>query len=343
MTKKSFNKNFIKNLPKAELHLHIEGTMEPEEFLLFAQRNNINIPYKTVEQAKQAYKFSDFKTFIDAYTLVSQVLKTEQDFYDLTLAYLKKISQQGVLHTEIFFDLQTYMQRNMASEIVINGIHNALVDGYKLFNISSGMIMCFMRNFSQESAFEALEQAIIHKDKIIGVGLAALEIGNPATPFEPVFAKAHSLGFHTVAHAGESDLINIRHAVQFLGVERIDHGIQCMHDPELVKELASKKIPLTVCPLSNVALNLIKNIKEHPLKKMFDAGLMVTINSDDPAFFDGYIAENYYAAFEQIGLSYDDLITCARNSFIASFASKERKKECLKILQDYISASRNCI
>lgn len=326
-------KKTIFSLPKAELHVHLEGTMEPEQFMLFAERNKISVPYTTLEEAQQAYAFSDFQSFIDAYEQIANVLCTQEDFYDLTLAYLKKVSGQGVLHTEISFDLQTYMPRNIATETIIMGIHHALCDGKKLFGISGEMILCFIRNLSEENALQALELSLPFKDKIIGVGLASTEKGNPPSKFEKVFARARSFGYHCVAHAGECGTPEmIREAIQLLHVERIDHGIQVLDDPSLITELIQKNISVTVCPLSNVALGLVKNLQQHPLKKMLDAELTVSINSDDPAFFHGYIAENYYAAVTQMGLSFEDVVQCARNSFQASFASESRKNECLDLL-----------
>lgn len=333
--RESMSKNLkeaIITLPKAELHVHIEGTMEPEQFMLFAQRNNIAIPYATIQEAKKAYEFSDYQSFIDAYVLLTRVLCTQEDFYDLTIAYLKKAAAQGVVHAEIFFDLQTYMPRHIPAEMIIMGIHDALCDGKKLWGISGGMIMNFLRNLSAENAFEALTLSLPFKDKIVGIGLASVEKNNPPSKFKDVFTRARAYGYHCVAHAGECSSTMIRETIKLLHVDRIDHGIQAIHDPRLIKELVQKKIPLTVCPLSNVALGIIQDLQHHPLKKLIDAGVIVTLNSDDPAFFNGYIAENYYAAVTQMGLSFDDLVQCARNSFYASFASESRKRECLALL-----------
>lgn len=329
-------KELIYGLPKAELHVHLEGTMEPEQFMLFAERNKITIPYKTIEEAEQAYNFSDFRSFINAYSKITEVLCTEEDFYDLALAYLKKASSQGVLHTEISFGFQEYVQRNISPASIVNGIHQAILDAKILFNISAELILCFIRTLSPKNAFDQLTLSLPFKDKIIGVGLASIEEGNPASKFEKVFSKAATYGYHLVAHAGECNVENIRETIELLHVERIDHGIQAIADPSLIAELSQKQIPLTVCPLSNVALGIVKNLAEHPLKKLFYAGIMVTINSDDPAFFNGYIAENYYAAITEMGLSLADIIQCARNSFLASFASNARKKECLERLNSYV-------
>lgn len=322
--------------PKAELHVHIEGTMEPEQLMLFAQRNKIVIPYKTIEEAREAYNFSDYQSFIDAYINITQVLCTQEDFYDLTLSYLKKAVSQGVLHAEIFFDLQTYMPRGIKAGTIITGIHQAFCEGKKLWGISAEMIMCFIRHFSQKNAFEALKLSLPFKDYIIGVGLASTEDGNPPAKFQEVFTQAHSYGYHRVAHAGECNAAMIRETIQLLNVERIDHGIHAIDDNSLVKELIEKKIALTVCPLSNLSLGIVKNLQQHPLKQLLDLGVMITINSDDPAFFNGYIAENYYDAVIQMGLSREDIIQCARNSFQASFASETRKNECLEQLNSFL-------
>ena len=333
----NFCKNFIEKLPKAELHVHIEGTMEPAQLLFFAERNKIKIPAHTLNQTKTAYAFSDFTSFCNAYWQATEVLRHEQDFYDLTYAYLEKISTQGVLHTEIFFDLQTYMPRNTDPAIIINGMHNALIDGKKHLGITGFLILCFLRHLSEADAFKVLELARPYKDKIISVGLAAIEEKNPPSKFEQVFAQAHTEGYRLVAHTGE-DLAHgamIRQALEKLHVERIDHGIGCVNDPSLIQELAQKKIPLTICPLSNVVLGAIKKLEDHPLKALFDAGIITTINSDDPAFFGGYIADNYNVAAEVLGFSCKELVTCARYSFLASFLEEADKKNCLAKLNDY--------
>jgi len=331
-------KEFIRQLPKAELHVHIEGTMEPEQYLQCAQRNNINIPYTTPDQARAAYQFSNYQTFVDAYIKLTAVICTEQDFYDLTIAYLRKMAQQGVLHTEIFFDFQSYAPRNIAPAIIVHGIFNALTDGQKQFGISGGMIMCFLRHLPEEDALKTFERALPFKEKIMGVGLATVETGNPPSKFKRVFAQAKAAGFHRVAHVAEGGGPEvIWQALQELDIERIDHGIAAIKDSKLVAELVQKKIPLTVCPFSNVAvLHEFPTLQSHPLKKMYDAGLRVTINSDDPAFFgSNYIAENYYAAAERMGFTCPELVECARNSFLSAFCSDERKQVCLAMLEAY--------
>lgn len=310
--------------------------MEPEQLMFFAKRNGIKVPYKSVKEAKEAYVFSDLASFLDVYIQATQVLCTEQDFYDLTYAYLKKASEQGVVHAEIFFDLQNYMPRNIGPDIIVNGIHRALTDAYQNFGISGGMIMCFIRHLSQEDAFKALELSLPFKDKIVGVGLASLEAGHPPSKFEQVFEKARSYGYRVVAHEGECSAKGLQEAVELINVDRLDDGIQIMGNADLVQKSAHKKTPFTVCPLSNKALNIIDDLKNHPLKDMMKAGLVVTINSDDPAFFGGYIAENYYAAIKDINLSLDDIIMCAYNSIHASFADEQRKQKCYKLLHNYV-------
>lgn len=330
-------KKFIQELPKAELHVHLEGTMEPEQLMLFAQRNGIDVPYHSIEDARRAYHFSDFESFCDAYVQATKVLKTEQDFYDLAFAYLKKAAEEGVVHAEIFFDLQNYIPRNITPDTIINGLHRAVTDARKAFGISGGLIMCFLRHLSQEDALMALELSLPFKDKIMGVGLACQEEGNPPSKFEKAFQEARKHGYHVVAHEGESIATGLEEAVELINAERIDHGIHILQEPELLQVLVERRTPLTVCPLSNVAVKSVDDIKNHPLKKMFEAGLFVTINSDDPAFFGGYIAENYYAAYKDIGLSLDDLVTCAHNSIEASFADQALKHKYFEQLNDFIA------
>lgn len=337
ITNNEATKNFIYALPKAELHVHIEGTMEPEQYLLFAERNKISVPHTTLEQAQRAYEFSDYQSFINAYLQIANVLCTQEDFYDLTIAYLTKAYSQGVLHAEIFFDMQTYMPRNIPISAIVNGIHEAILYCQKHLGISAEMIMCFIRNLSQENAFEALKLSLPYKDKIVGVGLASLETGNPPSKFKDVFALARSMGYHCVAHAGECSAAYILDAINVLHVERIDHGIHVVEDPSVMQKIIEKKIPLTLCPLSNQQLGVAKNLTPYPLKQMLNEGALVTINSDDPAFFNSYIADNYYFAFTESGLSIDDLISCARNSFQASFTSQHRKEELIEKLENFIT------
>lgn len=320
-------KEFIKKLPKAELHVHLEGTMEPEQFLFFAKRNGMQLPYSSIEDARKAYQFSDFESFCEAYIQVTKVLHTQQDFYDLAFAYCKKAVEQGVVHVELFFDLQTYMPRSIAPEWIINGLHRALADANRMFELSGGLILCFLRHLPQEDAIKTLEVSLPFKDKLLGVGLACQEEGNPPSKFQKVFEKARSYGYHVVAHEGECITTGLPEALDLIKVERLDHGIQIINSPDLMKKVRERRITLTMCPLSNVVLGIVDDIKHHPLKKMLQAGLLVTINSDDPAFFGGYIAENYYAAYKDIHLSLDDLVTCAYNAIDGSFADQMLKQK----------------
>jgi adenosine deaminase len=328
--------NFISLLPKAELHVHLEGTLTPEQYLFFAQKNSISIPYSTVQEIKQAlYTFFDLSSFITVYKKAAEVLCTEQDFYDLTFDYLKKAHSQGILHTEIFFDLQSYIER-IEPAIIISGMHKACINAQEQLGVSAVMIMCIMRDLSEEDGLLLLESLDQFKDKIIGIGLAGIEKDNPATKFEHLFALARHKGYRLVAHAGEECGPDyIRDTITALHVERIDHGIACMRDPMLVTTLAITQLPLTVCPLSNVALRYAASLAVHPIRAMFDAGIMVTINSDDPAFFGGYCADNYVALAQNAFFSCKDLITCAANSIKASFCADEVKQKYLQQLESY--------
>jgi len=330
-------KNFIKNIPKAELHVHIEGTFEPELMFKIAKRNNIKIPYKTVEDIKNAYNFSNLQDFLDIYYAGASVLITEKDFYDLTWAYLEKIKEQNVIHTEIFFDPQTHTDRGIDFKTVINGINHALVDAQKKFGISSKIIMSFLRHLDEKSAIKTLKQAIPYKKLITAVGLDSSEVGNPPSKFQNVFEQARDMRFLTVAHAGEEGPAKyVWEALAILKVSRIDHGNNSLDDEKLVAKLAELKIPLTVCPLSNLKLKVVEFLKTHPLKKMLEKNLVVTVNSDDPAYFGGYINENYEAVAEALNLSKTDIITLAKNSFQASFLNEKEKEKMLKEIEDYV-------
>jgi adenine deaminase len=329
-------KDFVVGLPKAELHVHIEGTMEPEQMLVFADRNKMALPYKSVDETRAVYQFTNYDSFIAAYLQATQVLCTEQDFYDLAFAYFTKVYAQGVIHAEIFFDVQTYEQRGIRDEVIINGLHAACNDAQKMYRISSGLIMCIIRDFSEESAFAALRRITQFKDKITGIGLASTEIGNPPSKFKHVFAIARQEGYHLVAHAGEGESSSsLREVIDLLQVERIDHGIRCVENEQVLKEIVERRIPLTVCPLSNVALGWVKTLADLPLKKMLDAGVIVSINSDDPVFFNGYIADNYYAVAQALNLTEEDIIRCAYNSFVSSFVNATQKEEYLQKLAVY--------
>jgi len=322
---------FIKKIPKAELHLHIEGTLEPELLFKLAKRNNIQIPYTNIEEVKSAYNFSDLKSFLNVFYQGSKVLVKEQDFFDLTWAYTLKCKEDNVVHTEVFFDPQTHINRKINFDVIINGIFKALQKANKEFGLTSKIIMCFLRHLDEASAFQVLDQALIHKDKIIGVGLDSSELGHPPKKFERVFKKAIEKGFLTVAHAGEEGPPEyIWEALNLLKVKRIDHGVQCLLDEKLVQKLKDSQIPLTVCPLSNIKLRVFNKLKEHNLKKMLNKGLMVMVNSDDPAYFGGYINKNLIECQKALNLSMEDVKTLIINSFNSSFLKEEKKQEWIK-------------
>ncbi len=312
--------DFIQSLPKAELHVHIEGTLEPEMMFALAERNGVRLPYKSVEEVRAAYAFSNLQSFLDLYYQGAQVLVQEADFFDLTAAYLKRARGDGVPHAEIFFDPQTHTQRGVPFDTVISGIHRAQKAATQELGISSKLIMCFLRDLSAESAMETLKQALPYKAWIIAVGLDSAEVGHPPEKFTAVFEAARSEGFLAVAHAGEEGPPEyIWQALDLLHVSRIDHGVRCLEDPALVDRLRAEQIPLTVCPLSNVKLRVFDTMAEHNLKRMLDAGLCVTINSDDPAYFGGYIAENFRAAQEALQLTEEEIRQLAENSLKAAF------------------------
>ncbi|MGD9931193.1 MAG: adenosine deaminase [Mangrovibacterium sp.] len=328
--------DFIAGLPKAELHLHIEGTLEPELLFKLAERNQIQLKYQSVDELRQAYRFNNLQDFLNIYYEGANVLREEQDFYDLTWAYLLKCREQHVVHTEIFFDPQTHTSRGILFATVINGINHALQDAKEKLDISSRLIMCFLRHLDEASAFQVLEQALDYKDLIVGVGLDSSEKGNPPSKFERVFSKAREEGFLTVAHAGEEGPVEyVREAVDLLKVFRIDHGNASINDEQLADELVKKKIPLTVCPLSNLALNVVPDLKSHPLKKLLDRGLLVTVNSDDPAYFGGYINENYLAIARALNLSRADLCQLARNSFRGSLLTAKEQEKYLNSVDSF--------
>ena len=319
---------FIKKVPKTELHLHIEGTLEPVHMFELAKRNNISIPFKNIQEVKAAYSFSNLESFLKIYYEGAKVLIKEKDFFDLTWAYALKCKEDNIVHTEIFFDPQTHVNRGIDFEIVINGIYKALQKANREFGLSFKIIMCFLRHLSEKSGFEILEQALIHKDKIFGVGLDSSEIGNPPSKFKKLFKKSMEKGFLTFAHAGEEGPPEyIWDSINLLNVKRIDHGVQCLQDKKLVEKLRNDKTPLTVCPLSNIKLHVFNNLKEHNLKKMLDEKLMVMVNSDDPAYFGGYLNKNLIEIQSALDLSIIDIKTLIINSFKSSFLSEEKKAE----------------
>ncbi len=320
--------DFIKKSPKAELHLHIEGTLEPEQMFLFAKRNNVKIPFKNIDDVKKAYNFNNLDSFLKIYYEGAKVLIKEQDFFDLTWAYVLKCKEDNIVHTEIFFDPQTHTDRGIKFDIVINGIYKALKKAEKEFDLSFKIIMCFLRHLDEKAGFEILDQALNHKDKIFGVGLDSSEMGNPPSKFEKLFKKALENHFITVAHAGEEGPPEyIWEALNLLNVKRIDHGVQCLKDEQLVKKLVENQIPLTVCPLSNIKLKVFNKLKDHNLKKMLDKNLMVMVNSDDPAYFGGYLNKNLTETQSALNLSQEEVKTLLVNSFKSSFLSEEKKKD----------------
>jgi len=319
---------FIKKTPKAELHLHIEGTLEPDHLFELSKRNGVSIPFANVDEIKSAYNFENLESFLNIFYQGSKVLIKEQDFFDLTWAYVLKCKENNVVHTEIFFDPQTHLNRGIDFNVVINGIYNALQKANKEFGLTFGIIMCFLRHLDENSAFQMLDHALNHKDKIIGIGLDSSEVGHPPRKFERVFKKAIEKGFLTVAHAGEEGPPEyIWEALNFLKVKRIDHGVQCLRDPKLVKKLRDDQIPLTVCPLSNVKLRVFNKLKDHNLKKMLNKDLMVMVNSDDPAYFGGYINKNLIECQAALNLSKKEVKTLIINSFKSSFLEEKKKKE----------------
>ena len=320
-------RDFIQSLPKAELHLHIEGTLEPELMLALAARNGVALPYDSVEALRAAYDFGSLQDFLDLYYQGMSVLRGEQDFYDLTWAYLERAAADNVRHAEIFFDPQGHTGRGVAFATVIDGIHRALSDAEAKLGLTSRLILCFLRHLDEDSALATLEQALPHKDRIAGIGLDSSELGHPPEKFERAFARSRAEGFRVVAHAGEEGPADyVRGALDALKVERIDHGVRCLDDPALVERLVAARVPLTVCPLSNLRLCVVEEMAEHPLRRMMELGLFVTVNSDDPAYFGGYVNENYAAVQDGLGLDRDDLAALARNSFEASFLEPAAKR-----------------
>ncbi|HAH24693.1 MAG TPA: adenosine deaminase [Prolixibacteraceae bacterium] len=327
---------FIAGIPKAELHLHIEGTFEPELMFEIAHRNQLKLKYATVQELKAAYQFNNLQEFLDIYYSGANVLMEEQDFYDLTWAYLQKIHSQKVVHTEIFFDPQTHTLRGVPFNKVISGIHRALKDGENILGISSKLIVSILRHLSEEAAFETLEQALKYKDWISAVGLDSSEKGHPPSKFERVFEKARKEGLLVVAHAGEEGPPEyVWEALDILKVSRIDHGNRSLEDAQLVEELVRRKMPLTVCPLSNLQLKVVQELTSHPILEMLEKGMVATVNSDDPAYFGGYINENYLALAQALNLSKEQITQLAKNSFQASFLEEDEKLRMIERVDDY--------
>ncbi len=319
--------SFIRGIPKAELHVHIEGTLEPEMAFRLAGKHGIGLKYDSVERLRRAYDFDDLQSFLDVYYEGANVLRDGADFHDLTRAYLEHAHADGVVHAEIFFDPQTHTDRGLPFGTVIGGIHAALERGERDFGISFRLVMCFLRHLSEEAAFATLAQALPYRGRIAAVGLDSAETGHPPAKFARVFAKAREAGFLAVAHAGEEGPpAYVHEALDLLKVARVDHGVRSEEDPALCARLAREQIPLTMCPLSNVKLGVCRSLADHNLKRLLDMGLCVTVNSDDPAYFGGYVAENYRAAADALGLGRDDIVRLARNSFAASFLGPAEKQ-----------------
>jgi adenosine deaminase len=328
----------VRKLPKAELHLHIEGTLEPEMMLDLARRNDVKIPYGTPEQARDAYNFTDLQSFLNIYYGAMSTLKEERDFYDLAMAYAKKASSQGVAHAEIFFDPQAHTSRGVQFKEVVGGIHRALADAESKFGMTSSLIMCFLRDMSPESAMETLDEAIGHKGWIKTVGMDSKELGNPPRKFKDVYRRAREEGFMAVAHAGEEAPAEyVREALDLLKISRIDHGYHMFEDADLVKRVVKERIPVTFCPLASIGVEYFSTVAEMPVAKALELGMVACINSDDPAYFKGYIAENLDAAVDAFSFGEEDVLQLLRNSFEASFLARGAKDEHQKKLDEMMA------
>ncbi|MFT6731896.1 MAG: adenosine deaminase [Polaribacter sp.] len=320
----------IQALPKAELHLHIEGSLEPELMFELAKRNELDFPYSSVEEIKQAYNFTQLQDFLDIYYAGMSVLINEQDFYDLTMAYLKKCNEQNIVHVEIFFDPQGHTERGISYKTVITGINRALKDGLADLGISYKTILCFLRHLSEDDAIKTLNEAKEFIELIDGVGLDSSEVGNPPSKFKNVFSMAKNLGLKLVAHAGEEGPPEyVEEALSLLKIDRLDHGNRAMESDSLIQQLKESQMALTVCPLSNLKLCVVNDMVDHPIESMLDAGLLITVNSDDPSYFGGYLNENYYAIQESLNLSREIIITLVKNGFVGSFLSEDEKRQRL--------------
>ncbi|MEZ4908398.1 MAG: adenosine deaminase [Saprospiraceae bacterium] len=325
---------YIEKIPKAELHIHLEGSIEPATQLKLAEKNKVKIKYNTIEEIRDAYKFKDLNDFLNIYNMGTKVLRSEEDFYLITMEYLAKAYSQNIVHTEIFIDFQTYERRNIVPEIIMNGAKAAIKEANEKYNITTYLILAFLRHLGAKSAMRTLKKGIEFKDDIIGIGLAASEIGNPPELFKDVFEVARANGFRTTAHAGEEGPASyVKSSLEILKVDRIDHGNRAMDDPQLIQELIDRKIPLTLCPLSNIALGNVVNMKEHTLKKKLDLGMMVSVNSDDPAYFGGYVNENFKEVTKELGLDKEDIRKLSANSVISSFLPENDKTKLLKDIE----------
>ena len=331
--------DLLRRMPKAELHIHIEGSLEPELIFALAQRNGVTIPYASVEELRRAYAFTNLQSFLDIYYAGASVLIAEQDFYDMAWAYLTKAAADNVVHSEIFFDPQTHTARGIAMETVIKGLHRACERAQRELGVSASLILCFLRHLSEEEAFQTLEQAMPFVGHFIGVGLDSSEVGHPPEKFARVFARCRELGLHLVAHAGEEGPpAYVWTALDLLKVERIDHGVQSAKDPALMRRLAQDRIPLTVCPLSNLKLRVFPQLADHNIGKLLEAGLVATVNSDDPAYFGGYMNDNFVQTFAATGLTAPQAYQLARNSFDASFIDEKQKRAYIDLLDATVAA-----
>ncbi|HLZ96514.1 MAG TPA: adenosine deaminase [Steroidobacteraceae bacterium] len=335
---------YIRGLPKAELHVHIEGTLEPALAFQLAIKHGVVLPHATVEELRRAYRFANLQSFLDIYYEGAAVLRDADDFHALTRDYLRTAHAQGVVHAEIFFDPQTHTARGVTLSTVLEGLGRACMEAERELGVTSRLILCFLRHLSADEAMRTLEQALPHKDIVAAVGLDSSELGHPPSKFAEVFARARREGLAAVAHAGEEGPPSyIYEALDVLKVRRIDHGVRCEEDPELLERLARERVPLTVCPLSNIKLQVFERIEHHNLKRLLERGVCVTVNSDDPAYFGGYVLENYLAVHGGLGLSQDDLTLLARNSIEASFLADSAKRRWFAAIEDYSrSATRDC-
>lgn len=330
---------FIAGLPKAELHIHVEGSLEPEMMVALAGRNGVGLPYASVEAVRAAYRFANLQDFLDLYYQGMQVLRHEQDFCDLATAYLRRAAADNVRHAEIFFDPQGHTGRGIAFKTVIDGLWRALKDAERQWGMTTALILCFLRHLDEASAERTLEEALPWRDRLVAVGLDSSENGHPPGKFQRVFARARGLGLAAVAHAGEEGPPEyVREALDLLKVSRIDHGNRALEDPALVERLARERMPLTVCPLSNLRLCVVPDLASHPLKRMLQAGLLATVNSDDPSYFGGYVSQNYLAVQHALGLCRAEIATLARNGFTAAFCADDVRRRHLAALDDYLRA-----
>jgi adenosine deaminase len=330
--------DFVRGLPKAELHLHIEGTLEPELAFELAERNDVQLRFSSVEELRAAYDFTDLQSFLDLYYEGAAVLRTEDDFHDLAIAYLERAAADGVRRAEIFFDPQTHTQRDVAFGTVVDGLSRALDEAEEQLGLSAGLIMCFLRDLPAEAAQETLEEALPYKDRLLGVGLDSAEVGHPPEKLAAGVDRARAEGLRAVAHAGEEGPPEyVWQALDVLGVARVDHGVRATEDPALVDRLVRDRIPLTVCPLSNVRLRVFDRLEDHNLDRLLHAGAAVTINSDDPAYFGGYVGDNYLAAWQALDFGEHDVVTIARNSLEATFLPERQRRTLLDELDDYVA------